>query len=139
MLHMEEEPDLNQWRLSQDLIGATQLSHQILHPTKRQSNLWRAGTDKLKTLLVDGTKPVNQLTKLLESATSQEVGVRRLLRESLELPQMVVHGMTRTMEATMTTLEEVHQPGLRDQEMTIVVVVEEEAEVDQEDQAVEDH
>ena len=88
---------------------------------------------------MDGTKPVNQLTKLLESATSQEVGVRRLLRESLELPQMVVHGMTRTMEATMTTLEEVHQPGLRDQEMTIVVVVEEEAEVDQEDQAVEDH
>ena len=73
---MEEEPDLNQWRLSQDLIGATQLSHQILHPTKKQSNLWRAGTDKLKTLLVDGTKPVNQLTKLLESATSQEVGVR---------------------------------------------------------------
>ena len=47
--------------------------------------------------------------------------------------------MTRTTVATMKTLEEVHQPGLRDQEMTIVVVVEEEAEVDQEDQAVEDH
>jgi hypothetical protein len=139
MLHMEEEPDLSQWKLSQDLIGATQLSHQILHPTKKQSNLWRAGTDKLKALLVDGTKSVNQLTKLWEWETSQEAGVRRLLRESRVLPQMVVRGMTRTTVATMMTLEEVHQPGLRDQEMTIVVVVEEEAEEDQEGQAVEDH
>ncbi len=136
---MEEEPDLSQWKLSQDLIGATQLSHQILHPTKKQSNLWRAGTDKLKALLVDGTKSVNQLTKLWEWETSQEAGVRRLLRESRVLPQMVVRGMTRTTVATMMTLEEVHQPGLRDQEMTIVVVVEEEAEEDQEGQAVEDH
>ena len=44
---------------------------------------------------------------------------------------MAVHGMTRTMAATMMTLAEVHQLGLRDQEMTIVVVVEEAEAVDQ--------
>ena len=63
ILAMEEEPEINRWRPSQDLIGVTLHSHQILHLTKKLKNPWRAGTDKLTILLVDGIRVVNQQNK----------------------------------------------------------------------------